>query len=333
MDGILDWVVPAAILAASAVLALWTAGAIYYDLCGGAKWGRVVAVCWVLGVAVLFSLWQPPWKPFLVLLGAVAIFLTWWLRLRPSHDREWEPSVAVLPRASQDGDVVTIENVRNFEYRSLKDLTPRYETRAFHLSNLRGVDAIFFNWGMPWMSHPVAVFDFGPDGRVCISVEVRYRKGQDYSVVRSLYRQHELIILVADERDVILRRTKHTSNQTAYLYPLVVGVDGLRALFLDYVGAINDLYQAPRWYHGLLTNCTTTVWRLPHTRHGLDWRILANGWLDRSMYEVGWFDRSLPFDELRRVSLINDIANAGPAEGFGDHLRRELERRRQAAAK
>ena len=38
--------------------------------------------------------------------------------LKPSHDRQWDASVAVLPRAVRRGDVVTIENVRNTEYRS-----------------------------------------------------------------------------------------------------------------------------------------------------------------------------------------------------------------------
>src|SRR5262249_19564321 len=153
---------------------------------------------WAVGVATLFAAWWPLWQPFAALLGVAALFLVWWLRLKPSNDRDWDPCVAVLPRATRDGDAVTIENVRNLEYRSPRDFTPRYETRTLRLANLTGLDIIFFNWGSPWMSHPVLVFDFGPDGRVCISIEVRYRKGQKYSVLRSLYRQQELIFVAAD---------------------------------------------------------------------------------------------------------------------------------------
>src|SRR5262245_645612 len=158
MDRMSDWVVLASVLAVAPVVALWVAGAIYYDVCGVGRWGRLPAAAWLVGVAVLFALWQPVWQPFAALLGATALFLVWWLRLKPSHDRHWEPCVAVLPRARRDGDAVTIENVRNFEYRSLDDFTPRYETRTYHLSNLRGADIIFFNWGMALMSHPVLVF-------------------------------------------------------------------------------------------------------------------------------------------------------------------------------
>jgi hypothetical protein len=235
--------------------------------------------------------------------------------------------VAVLPRAVRQGDVVAIENVRNFQYRSLDDVTRRYETRTLHLANLKAADLLFFYWGSPWMSHPVLVFDFGSDGRICMSIEVRYRKGQTFSIIRSWYRQQELIFVAADERDVILGRTKYGPSQEAYLYRFHASPEELRIAFLDYVGAINSLYETPRWYHGLFANCTTTFYRLPHSRFRLDWRVFANGRLDRALYEAGRLDRTLPFQELRRNASLNVVANSAPMDGFGDHIRRELERR------
>ena len=315
-------------LASAAVITLWTVGAIYFDVSRGAKWGRWLALGWAVIVISLFVIWQPIWQPFAVLLGVTAIFLGWWFRQKPSHNRDWEPSAAMLPRAVRQGDAVTIENVRNFEYRSLHDFTPRYETRTYHLANLRGVDVIFFVWEISWMGHPALVFDFGPDGRICMSIEVRFRKGQRYSIIHGLYRQQELIFLAADERDVILRRTKYSQNQQAHLYRLTAGGEELRAVFLDYVDAINSLYQRPRWYHVVFTNCTTAFYRLPSTRYRFDWRVIANGRLDRALYKDGRLDRTLPFAELRRCAYLNDVANAAPEEGFGDHIRRELERRR-----
>jgi hypothetical protein len=328
MGGLTAWIFPALVLASATAITLWMAGAIYYDVCRGGKWGRLLAPGWAVGVLSLFAVWQPLWQPLAALLGVAALFLGWWLRQKPSHNRDWDPSVAVLPRAVHQGDVVTIENIRNLEYRSLDDFTPRYETRTFHLANLKTADLLLFNWGSPWMSHPVLVFDFGSDGRVCVSIEVRFRKGQNYSILRSLYRQQELIFLVADERDVILRRTKYGRNQEAHLYRFHVSAEELRAAFLDYVEAINRLYQTPRWYHGLCANCTTTFYRLPHSRLRFDWRVLANGRLDRALYEGGRLDRTLPFPELRRIAGLNEIANSAPENGFGDHIRRELERRR-----
>jgi hypothetical protein len=224
--------------------------------------------------------------------------------------------------------VVVIENVRNFEYRSLTDYTPRYDTRTVHLSGLRRVDVIFFNWGSPWMSHPVLVFDFGADGRLCTSIEVRYRKGQKYSVLRSLYRQQELIFLVVDERDAILRRTKYGPPQVAHLYRLPATPEQIQAAFLDYIETINRLYEVPRWYHAIWANCTTSHYRMPTRRWRLDWRVLANAQLDRALYEAGDLDTSLPFPELRRLARLDEIANSAPELGFGDYIRSELEKRR-----
>jgi uncharacterized protein DUF4105 len=327
MGGFPGWL-SGLILANAAAITLWMAGAIYFDACHEGRLGRVVAVCWTVGVLLLFIAWHPLWQPFAVLLVVLALFLGWWLRLKPSHHRDWDPAVAVLPRAILAGDIVTIENLRNFDYRSPSDCMPRRETRTFHLANLTSAEILFFTWGSPWMSHPALVFDFGPDGRVCMSIEVRYRNGQKYSVVRSLYRQQELIVVAADERDVILRRTKRGPNEEAYLYHFVASAEELRSVFLDYVAAIQSLCEQPRWYHGVCANCTTTFYRLPSSQFRFDWRVLANGRLDRALYESGRLDRTLPFPELRRMGYLNDIANRAPEHGFGDHIRHELERRR-----
>jgi hypothetical protein len=323
-----EWIAVALMLATAAGITLWVAGAIHYDVCRRVKSGRWLSPAWVVSVVALFAAWQPLWQPFVALFGITALFLLWWFRQKPSHNRDWHPSVAVLPRTVREKDAIRIENVRNFDYRSCDNFTARYETRTYQLSNLRGVDVIFFVWEISWMGHPVLVFDFGPDGRICMSIEVRYQKGQEYSILRSLYRQYELIFLAADERDVILRRTKHNQNQKAYLYRLNTGGEELRAIFVDYVNAINSVYERPRWYHVIFSNCTTTFYRLPSTRYRLDWRVIANGRLDRALYKDGRIDCTLPFAQLRRFAYLNEVANTAPEEGFSDHIRRELERRR-----
>jgi hypothetical protein len=276
---------------------------------------------------VLFALWQPVWHSFLVLISVFALFQVWWRSQTPSNDRDWNVAQAVLPRAVREGDAITIENVRNFDYRSLTDHSLRYETRTYHLANLKGVDVIFFDWGVGLMCHPVLVFDFGPDGRICMSIEARLCKGEKYSLIRSLYRQHEITFVAADERDIILRRTKHSEGQKAFLYRLNTSIEELRLVFVDYVDAINRLHDTPQWYHVVYANCVTTFYRLPSTQWRWDWRVLVNGRLDDALYDDGRLDRSLPFPELKNCAYLNDIANEAPEEGFGDHIRRELERR------
>ncbi len=87
---------------------------------------------------------------------------------------------------------MTIHNVRNFDYRTETDFTPRHETHSYDLQNLRGVDLFVTYWGSASIAHPILSFDFGEDGHVCFSIETRPQRGQSYSALGGLYRQFEL---------------------------------------------------------------------------------------------------------------------------------------------
>ena len=52
----------------------------------------------------------------------------------------------------------------------------------------------------------------------------------------------------------------------------------------------------------------------------MDFRHIFNGLIDSYLYRSGRVDTTLPFDELRRRSLINAAANA--AEGAPDFSER-----------
>ena len=313
-----------AIVVASTAIILWTAGAIHYDVLQGTIVGAAAAALWAAAWLVAFVVWRPIWSPFILLLVLFAGLFLWWRTLRPSQLRRWDPHYAHTARISLDRDLLTIDGLRNSEYRGLGDSSPRFETRSLHLSNLRGVDALLLAWGSQWMSHPMFIFDFASDGRICISVEVRYRDGQQFSLLRSLYRQQELIYIVSDERDAILRRTKFLSGHNLYLYSLRVDDVASRQFLLEYVGSVNALANEPRWYHGLTTNCTTSVYAQGRGHMRWDWRMLFNGALDKLLYDRRLLDQSLPFADLKKLSWINDIANEAPRDGFGDFLRERL---------
>jgi hypothetical protein len=81
-----------------------------------------------------------------------------------------------------------------------------------------------------------------------------------------------------------------------------------KPLSKDYV----KCYLEPRWYHRLCANCTTSYYRLPNSRCLLDWRVLANGRLDRALYTAGRLDQSLPFEELPSTLLPERHRKRGP---------------------
>ena len=302
----------------------WTCGALYYDVGRASFRGTVLVTVFLAATLAIFASWQPLWKPFGALLVFFGFFLWWWFSQQPSHDRNWAPGFNRLPRVELEGDTLIVENVRNTEYRTLEECTPQYDTRTYQLSAMRGVDALILFWGPTWMCHPMFVFDFGADGRLCFSIEVRYRVGQDYNFFRSLYRQQELIYLVTDERDAILRRTKPMQGEDVYLYRLHTDDLRMRSFFFEYANRINSLAERPRWYHGLTTNCTTSIYAQGRGRMQWDWRMLFNGALDRLMYDRQLLDQELPFETLREQSRINEIANRAPVDGFGDYVRQAL---------
>jgi hypothetical protein len=315
----------------SLVIVAWIAGAIYYDLVGASNAGAISAIAWAAIALVAIILWQPIWKPFVVLLVVLACFAAWWLSQRPSQNRAWDPHFASVARMTMDGDDVTIANVRHSEYLGPGQATPRYETRRYRLSELRGADVLVLTWGAAWMSHPMFIFDFGPEGRVCFSIEVRYRAGQRFSILRSLYRQQEVMCVVSDERDAILRRTKFMLNHDLYLYRLQADDLALRRFFLEYAGTVNALADQPRWYHGLTANCTTIVYAQGREHIPWHWRMVLNGALDKLLYDRQLLDQSLPFPRLKELSWVNDVANRAPAEGFGNYVREHLKGYRGAS--
>jgi hypothetical protein len=240
------------------------------------------------------------------------IVLGWWLTLRPSNDRAWQPDVARTAWAEINGDQVTLHNVRKCEYRTETDYTPHWETRVVDLKQLRGIDLAITYWGSKWIAHPIVSFQFGDVLPICFSIETRLEVGEEYSAIGGLYRRCELIYVCADERDVIRVRSNFRKGEDVYLYHTTISPAEARQRFLEYIAVLNSLHSQPRWYNAVTTNCTTSI-RTQHAaaqRVRWDWRILLNGFLDQMLYEHGALAGNLPFAELKAQAHINEAARA-----------------------
>jgi hypothetical protein len=298
----------------------WAFGALYFD-------GPGTIFAAINAVAILLSfVFVKKWRLKLgIFVVWFAIILGSWLAIKPSNDREWQADVDRVAWAEINGDDITLHNVRNFSYRTDTDFTPAWETRKVRLSQLTGIDMAINYWGSPWMAHPIVSFQFADAPSVCFSIEIRKTVGQSYSPIGGLYRQYELIYLVADERDVIRLRTNYRKGEDVYLYRLTLPVEKARERFLEYLNAINQLREQPRWYNVITTNCTTSIrtQRPSYQRIPWDWRILLNGKGDEMMYERGALATGgLPFAELKPRALINPAAQAADKDpDFSKHIR------------
>jgi len=304
-----------------ACAALWIDGPATRPVAGGLAAGFVAAS--------LAALWAPASRlRGIGLCGLLlALVLVWWLRIEPSNDRDWQPDVARLPRATVEGDRVTIRNVRNFHYRSVSDYDERWEERRYDLSQLLGADLYLCSWGSPWIAHTILSWEFAGGEHLAVSIETRKEGHESYSALRGFFRQFELYYVVADERDVVRLRTNFRDD-SCRLYRLTNPPEQARAVLLDYLAEINRLAETPRWYNAASHNCTTTIrWHARHVGAGnpWDWRILVNGRIDELGYERGTVDRSLPFSELRAVSGVDERAlAAGDAADFSARIRTGL---------
>jgi hypothetical protein len=326
LSKVLNWPIRGIWFLFRVLLVAWATLAIYYSNLPSAALRAVVAIAFAALAIWLLWLWRDRRASivFAVLfLGVVA----WWLSIAPSHDRPWRPEVAVMPRASIDGDRVHITGVRNFAYRSRNDFTPRYEERDIQLSHLTAVDFFVSYWSEGLVAHTFVSFIFDNAPPLSISIETRPEVGEGFDPIGSLFKQFELIYVVGDERDLVRVRTNYR-KETVYLYRLNSPADSIRRLLMVYLKRINELADRPEFYHLLSNSCTINIIRYANAagRAGrFDIRHLLNGLIDSYLYHSGRVDTSLPFDELRRRSQINEAAQAADdAPDFSQRIRASL---------
>ena len=303
------------------VLALWFDG----------PQSRVLAGTMAGGLALvsiaLAALVRPFMRGLVAALLPVVAVAVWWASIPASNTRDWSPDVARTARAAFHGSSVTIQNVRNFKYRSESDYDQRWETRTYDLDRIRGVDLFLSFWGPTQIAHTIVSWEFDDGQHLAISIETRKEKGESYSALRGFFRQYELYYVVADERDLVGLRTNHRGEQV-YLYRIRVPASQARALLVDYLNEVNRLADHPRWYNALTQNCTTTI--RGHAQNAgaggrLDWRLLANGHLDQLLYERGHLETDLSFADLRARSNITEKAKAGgDSPDFSARIRQGL---------
>lgn len=308
------------------VLVTWAVLAIYYS---NLPWGGLrIILAGAFAAFAIWTLWLSRERRMSVVFLVVFFgVIAWWIAIPPSHNRHWRPEVAVMPRAVIDGDRVRLTGVRNFDYRSRNDFTVRYEEREVSLSHLIALDfyVSYFTEGPVGHTFVSFIFDNAPP--LAISIETRPEVGEGFAPIASLFKQFELIYVVGEERDVVGVRTNHR-HEPVYLYRLNTSADDARRLLMIYLTRINELADQPEFYHLLTNSCTINIVRYANAvgrRGRFDIRHLLNGLIDSYLYHSGRIDTTLPFDELRRGSLINEAAlTADGAADFSQRIRLSL---------
>jgi Domain of unknown function (DUF4105) len=253
----------------------------------------------------------------LAAVAAAALLPFGYVRLfeQPSNERDWSPDQKVLQRAKIAGDAVTIENLRNFTYRTGTDFVEKYETRSYDLRKLDSVWFVVERFGdAPGIAHTLVSFGFG-DEYLSISVEIRKERGEVYSPVKGLLRQYELMYVIADERDVIGLRTNFRRDPV-YLYPVRTTPERMRRMFVEMLERANQLAAQPEFYNSFTNNCTTNIVGHVNTiapqAIPFSYKVVLPAYSDQLAYDLGLIPTDQPFVTIRAAHRIDALAQQQP---------------------
>ncbi len=280
----------------------------------------VLAGSWLVvlalgGGALAVLLWKRPHARWIGL-GALALWLMvlgWREALTPQLDRDWDPAVARLPTIAVDESarIVTIGDVRNFEWGPEGIRRERWVERRYALADLRGVELLVEPFpGSRLLAHTMLSFDFGDAGRIVLSIEARKERGERYGPIPGALNQFELAYCFVDERDALTTRAI-TLDRRLEAYPLRARPETLRPFLLDVLAAADELSRTPRFYHIIMDNCTTAWIRHADQSAGSDFGIgvdtILNGRVAPMCHRRGLLAMDGTFEEIRERCRIDDL--------------------------
>ncbi len=228
------------IIAAIVVIApisAWSALALWFRLPAPEVLRASAAILFcILGLATIAALFMRLSRS-LVALAVFAIafggLLTWWSTITPPLDGDWAPDVARQTTGTIKGDILTLSDVRDFDWRTDKDFTERWEKRSYDLSKLKTLDLFLAYWAGPEMAHVIMSFGFEDGDHIAWSVEVRREKTGVFSPIADAFKNHTLVYLATTERDSVRLRT-NVRGEDVRLYRLNTPPDQARALLTEY---------------------------------------------------------------------------------------------------
>lgn len=308
---------------------VWGAFALFYQGPGSEPVRYLLVALWLmiaLGCAYL-GLQGRVWFALITYAVCFAILLAWWHTILPRNDRIWAPELSEMTRGVIEGDTATLYNVRNFDWVTETEFTPRWETRQYDLSKLSSVDMLLSYWGSEAIAHTLVSFGFSTGEFVTFSVEIRKEKHESFSEIGGFFKQFENSVVAADERDIVRLRT-NVRKEDVYLYRINMPPAAMRSLFQAYVEEANALIDKPEFYNTVTANCTTIVYHMvARIIPGLpmDFRLLLSGYLPDYIARVGGLMEGYTVSDLKAAGRIGPRALAADqALDFSSRIRQGI---------
>src|SRR6202161_4472254 len=168
-----------------APLTAWSALALWFRLpAPEALRGAAAVLFAVLGLATIVALFMRRSRSLIALAVFALAFgglLAGWRVMMPPLHGDWAPDVARQTTGSIEGDILTLSDVRDFDWRTDTDFTEKWTKRTYDLSKLKTLDLFLACLAGPEMAHVIMSFGFEGGDYLAWSVEVRRGKGGEFS--------------------------------------------------------------------------------------------------------------------------------------------------------
>ncbi|AOA59420.1 Lnb N-terminal periplasmic domain-containing protein [Acinetobacter larvae] len=242
-----------------------------------------------------------------------ALSLLWYFNIPAQQDRDWNPEVARVLHYERQDNQVTIHNIRNFAWTSEQQYQQRWETRHYDLNKISGINIITSYWMGPQIAHTLVSFDFADQSPLVFSIEIRKEKNESFSAIGGFFRQFELSLVAADEKDILYTRS-NIRKEDVYFYPIKAPKIAMQELFLEYLAAADELAQRPKWYNTVSSNCTTLIFDMARVIEPdvfpKDYRLLLSGYLPNYLYDIGALDQHWSIQQWYQHAHVNPrVAN------------------------
>lgn len=273
---------------------IWLCLALWIQLPAGWLGSRIIIGIWIafalsiLGIYITQHFFSRRKDVLIYIIGFVCS-LFWYFGMAPRQDRDWNPEVAEILHYEKQGDLITLHNVRNFDWNADGSYSARWETRQFDLSKINGVNIVTSYWMGPQIAHTLVSFDFSDRKPLTFSIEIRKEKNEEFSAIGGFFRKYELSLIASDEKDLIYTRS-NTRGEQVYFFPVDMPKAEMQALFVEYLHKADELQKQPKWYNTLTSNCTTLVFDMVQavSKHELptDYRLFASGYLPNYLHDL-----------------------------------------------
>ncbi len=254
--------------------------------------------------------------------------------MKPNNDRDWEVGFETLPQIEINDDIVGITNLRDYRYAPGKFISAGYIDREVNISKLERVWFLVEPFeGFPiikfgGIAHTYFVFDFEDEKPIVVSVEARREKEEQFGLLKGMLNSFEIMYVWGTEEDLTQRRILIEDN-SVYMYPLTISKEQGRRLFLQLAKTTQSLETTPRFYNSLTSNCTNELAKNANASkpgtipYHAAW--IFPGYSDEMLYELGFIQNDISFEEVKNNYYISDLVKKYYAEpDFSEQLRTEL---------